>query len=131
VVKILYGGFATLQFLGFVLNIEFCNVIRGGSHISLIFLLLLYSLANELKILFWFWVQEFAHVQSCFFQLCLLNLGNNCFKICLNFLKLYVMAFVCASLCIENQVQLVEMVCTIALDEVDLLQFNPPTDFVL
>jgi hypothetical protein len=41
------------------------------------------------------------------------------------------MAFVCASLCVENQVQLVEMVCTIALDEVDLFQFNLPMDFVL
>jgi hypothetical protein len=39
------------------------------------------------------------------------------------------MAFVCVSLCGKNQVQLVEMVCIVALDEVDLLQFNPPMDF--
>jgi hypothetical protein len=52
VVKILYGRFTTLQFLGFVLNIEFCNVFKGGFHISLILLLFYYSLANELKIPF-------------------------------------------------------------------------------
>jgi hypothetical protein len=97
-----------------VLNIEFCNVFRGGFHISLTFLLFIYWLANELKIPFWFQVHEFTHVQSCLFQFFKKNLGNHCSKICLDFLKLYVMASVCASLCVKNQVQLIEMVCTIA-----------------
>jgi hypothetical protein len=40
------------------------------------------------------------------------------------------MTSVCASLCIENQVQLAKIICIVALDEVDLLQINPPIDFV-
>jgi hypothetical protein len=40
------------------------------------------------------------------------------------------MAFVCASPCTENQVQLAKIVYTVALDEVDLLQFNPFMNFV-
>ncbi len=35
----------------------------------------------------------------------------------------------CVTMRGKNQVQLVEMVCIVALDEVDLLQFNPPMDF--
>jgi hypothetical protein len=39
----------------------------------------------------------------------------------LDFLKLSVMASICVSLCTENQVQLAEIVCMVALDEVGLL----------
>jgi len=40
------------------------------------------------------------------------------------------MAFVCASSCTENQVQLTKIVYIVTLDEVDLLQYNPFMDFV-
>ncbi len=31
----------------------------------------------------------------------------------------------------KNQMQLAKIVCMVALDEFDLLQIDPPTDFVL
>jgi hypothetical protein len=40
------------------------------------------------------------------------------------------MAYVYGSLCIENEMQLAKIVCIVALDEVDLLEINPPTYFV-
>jgi hypothetical protein len=40
------------------------------------------------------------------------------------------MAFVCASPCTENQLQLTKIVYIVALDEVDLFQYNPFMDFV-
>jgi len=40
------------------------------------------------------------------------------------------MASVCGSLCVENEMQLAKIVCIITLDEVNLLEINPPTDFV-
>jgi hypothetical protein len=41
------------------------------------------------------------------------------------------MASISGLMCAENEVQLVEIVCTIILDEVDLLEINPTTDFIL
>jgi hypothetical protein len=41
------------------------------------------------------------------------------------------MAYVCGSLCTENEMQLAKIVCMVALDEVDLLEINPSTYFVL
>jgi hypothetical protein len=40
------------------------------------------------------------------------------------------MAYVCGSLCTENEVQLTKIVCMVALDEVNLLVINPSTYFV-
>jgi len=59
--------------LGIVLSIKFCNVYKGGCHMSLTFLALFYWLAHELNTPFWFLIQKFVHVKSCFFQLCFLN----------------------------------------------------------
>ncbi len=40
------------------------------------------------------------------------------------------MAYVCGSLCTENEVQLAKFFCMVALDEFNLLEINPPTYFV-
>jgi hypothetical protein len=40
------------------------------------------------------------------------------------------MPYVCGSLCTENEMQLAKIVCMVALDEIDLLEINPPTYFV-
>jgi hypothetical protein len=40
------------------------------------------------------------------------------------------MAFVCGSLCVENEVQLTKIVYMVALDEVNLIEINPFMNFV-
>jgi hypothetical protein len=40
------------------------------------------------------------------------------------------MAYVCGSPCTKNEVQLAKIVCIVALDEVDLLEINPCTNFI-
>jgi hypothetical protein len=41
------------------------------------------------------------------------------------------MASICGSLCTKNEMQLTKIVCTITMDEVNLLEINLLTDFVL
>jgi hypothetical protein len=40
------------------------------------------------------------------------------------------MASICGSPCVENEVQKAKIVCMVTLDEVDLIEINPPTYFV-
>ncbi len=40
------------------------------------------------------------------------------------------MASICGSPCTKNEMQLAKIVCMVTLDEVNLLEINPPIDFV-